>query len=64
MEMFKPKFLLKIKISSSGRNHMVKAEAMVEDIFMLLEKVEFNYEKQPMLGYDNSTGTYITTYND
>ena len=64
MEMFNPKFSLKINIISSGKSHMVKAEAMVEDIFMLLEKVEFNDEKQPMLGYDNSTGTYITTYND
>ena len=39
MEMFKPKFSLKINISSSGKSHIVYFEAMVEEIIMVIYEV-------------------------
>ena len=39
MEMFKPKFFLNIKISSSGKSQTLKAEAMVKKIIMVIYKV-------------------------
>ena len=41
MKMFKPKFSLKIKISSSGKIHTVKSEAEVEEIIMVIYEVGF-----------------------
>ena len=45
MEMFNPKFSLKINIIFSGKSHMVKAEAMVEEIIMIIYEVKLNDEK-------------------
>ena len=45
MEMFKPKFSLNIKMISSWKWQTVKAEVMVEDIVMVIDKVKFNDEK-------------------
>ena len=36
MEMFNPKFSLKINIIYSGKSHTVKAEAMVVEIIMVI----------------------------
>ena len=45
MEMFKPKFSLKINISSSGKGYTVKYEAVVEEIIMVIYEVGF-YDKK------------------
>ena len=64
MEMFNPNFTLKINISSSGKSHTVKSEAMVKEIIMVIYEMIFYDEKYHRLGDDNSTSPYITTYND
>ena len=45
MEIFNPKFSLKINISSSGKSHTVKYKAMVEEIIMVIYEVGF-YDKK------------------
>ena len=45
MEMLKPNFSLNIKISSSGKIHTVKSEAVVEEIIMVIYEVGF-YDKK------------------
>ena len=45
MEMFKPKFSLKIKINSSGKSHTVKSEAMMKEIIKVIYEVGF-YDKK------------------
>ena len=37
MEMFNPKFSLKINIIYSGKSQMVKAEAMVVEMIMVID---------------------------
>ena len=64
MEIFNPKFSLKINISSSGKSHTVKYKAMVEEIIMVIYEVGFYDTKYHSLSDDNSTGAYIATYND
>ena len=44
MDIFRPNFPLKIKISSSGNGYTVKYEAAVEDIIMVIYGVGF-YDK-------------------
>ena len=45
MEIFKPKFYLKINIISSGNGYTVKYEAAAEDIIMVIYGVGF-YDKK------------------
>ena len=45
MKIFKPKFFLKTKISSSGNGYTVKYEAAVEEIIMVIYEVGF-YDKK------------------
>ena len=64
MEIFKHNFYLEIKISSRGKIHTVKSEAMVKEIIMVIYEMGFYDKKYHRLGDDNSTSAYITTYND